>query len=181
MPFKRNPINAEKINSLARALAQMPPVAWHNAAHTLLERTLDDSANRRTLLPEAFLNCDELLRTATRILSGLRINEAGIAQNLAIYAPFASTERVLMALVKAGADRQEMHERLRDHAMNAWQAIRQGQANPLVELVACDDEMNQVLSETALRELMQVDRYVGIAPQRTRQLAEQIRARKEVI
>lgn len=179
MPFKRNPINAEKINSLARALAQMPPVAWHNAAHTLLERTLDDSANRRTLLPEAFLNCDELLRTATRILTGLRVNEAGIAQNLAIYAPFASTERVLMALVKAGADRQEMHERLRDHAMSAWQAIRQGQANPLVEQVACDAEMNHFLPETTIRELMQVDRYVGIAPQRTRQLAEQIRSMKE--
>jgi adenylosuccinate lyase len=181
MPFKRNPINAEKINSLARAMAQMPPVAWHNAAHTLLERTLDDSANRRTLLPEAFLNSDELLRTAIRILNGLRVNETSVAQNLAIYAPFASTERVLMALVKAGADRQEMHERLRDHAMTAWQAIRQGQPNPLVEQVACDAEMNHFLPETTIRDLMQVDRYVGIAPQRTRQLAEQIRAKKKEV
>ena len=79
MPFKRNPINAEKINSLARALAQMPPVAWHNAAHTLLERTLDDSANRRTLLPEAFLISDELLKTAARILRGLQVNEQAVA------------------------------------------------------------------------------------------------------
>ena len=64
MPFKRNPVNAEKINSLARLLAQMPRLAWDNAAHSLLERTLDDSANRRSLLPEAFLSCDELLSTA---------------------------------------------------------------------------------------------------------------------
>ena len=61
MPFKRNPINAEKIDSLARLLAQMPRTAWDNAANSLLERTLDDSANRRTILPEAFLICDELL------------------------------------------------------------------------------------------------------------------------
>lgn len=174
MPFKRNPINAEKINSLARALAQMPPVAWHNAAHTLLERTLDDSANRRTLLPEAFLNTDELLRTAARILRGLRVNEASIAQNLSVYAPFASTERVLMALGKAGADRQEMHERLRGHAMTAWQAVRQGQPNPLEQLVTADPEFQHYLSEANMRELMQVDRYVGIAPQRTRALAESI-------
>ena len=67
MPFKRNPINAEKIDSLGAALAQAPRLAWDNAAHSLLERTLDDSANRRTLLPEAFLAADELLRTATRL------------------------------------------------------------------------------------------------------------------
>ena len=76
MPFKRNPINAEKINSLARLLAQMPRIAWDNAANSLLERTLDDSANRRTILPEAFLICDELLITAKRILSGLQVNES---------------------------------------------------------------------------------------------------------
>lgn len=175
MPFKRNPINAEKINSLARSLAQMPPVAWHNAAHTLLERTLDDSANRRTLLPEAFLISDELLKTATRIIRGLNVNEAGIARNLAIYAPFASTERVLMASVKAGADRQEMHERLRDHAMLAWQSVRQGQPNPLSDLVANDAEIQHYLSPSEIENLMQVDSYVGFAPQHTRALAEKIR------
>ncbi len=176
MPFKRNPINAEKIDSLARALAQMPPVAWNNAAHSLLERTLDDSANRRTLLPEAFLISDELLRTATRVLQGLRVNENNISQNLTIYAPFASTERVLMALVKAGADRQEMHERLRDHAMTAWQAVRQNQANPLVSLVRQDAVLNQYLPAEEIEALMQVDRYVGIAPQRARDLAQQIQS-----
>lgn len=175
MPFKRNPINAEKINSLARMLAQMPPVAWHNAAHTLLERTLDDSANRRTLLPEAFLISDELLKTATHILRGLQVYEAGIARNLDTYAPFASTERVMMALVKAGADRQEMHERLRDHAMTAWQAVRQGQANPLASLVAQDAVFTTFLPSEKIRDLMQVERYAGIAPERTRRLAAQIK------
>lgn len=175
MPFKRNPINAEKINSLARALAQMPPVAWHNAAHTLLERTLDDSANRRTLLPEAFLTCDELLKTAARIVRGLQVNHQAMARNLAVYAPFASTERVLMALVKAGADRQEMHELLRAHAMTAWQSVRQDQLNPLTGLLARDPTVNRFLSPAEIENLMQVDRYVGIAPQRSREIAGQIR------
>lgn len=175
MPFKRNPINAEKINSLARLLAQMPPVAWNNAAHNLLERTLDDSANRRTLLPEAFLISDELLRTATRIIKGLKVNEASINRNLAMYAPFASTERVLMALVKTGADRQEMHERLREHAMAAWQQVQQNQPNPLQALIANDTEINQILPAAQLQALMQVEGYVGSASQRARVMAQQIR------
>jgi adenylosuccinate lyase len=176
MPFKRNPINAEKINSLARTLAQMPPIAWNNAAHTLLERTLDDSANRRTLLPEAFLISDELLKTMQRIIHGMRINEASISRNLATYAPFASTERVMMALAKAGADRQEMHERLRNQAMVAWQSVLQNQTNPLVQLVAHDPTLNEFLSAAEIEDLMQVNHYSGTAPQRTREMAQQIRA-----
>ena len=176
MPFKRNPIHSEKIDSLARALAQMPPVAWHNAAHSLLERTLDDSANRRTQLPEAFLITDELLTTASRLVRGLVVNESGIRRNLAIYAPFASTERVLMALVKAGADRQEMHERLRDQAMTAWQAVRQGEANPLAGLLAADEALTRYLTPEEIAALMGVDGYVGIAPQRAREMAARIKA-----
>jgi len=176
MPFKRNPINAEKINSLARAMAQMPPLAWHNAAHTLLERTLDDSANRRTLLPEAFLSADELIKTASRIVRGLKVNRTAVAQNLAVYAPFASTERVLMALVKSGADRQEIHEHLREHAMSAWAATRAGQPNPLIDLVSGDPLMTRYQSPDQIRALMQVDSYTGIAPQRTRELAKHIQS-----
>ena len=97
MPFKRNPVNAEKIDSLARYLAQLPRVAWDNAANSLLERTLDDSANRRIILPEAFLCADELLITAQRLIGGLVINEAAVSRNFAAYAPFAATERLLMA------------------------------------------------------------------------------------
>ena len=174
MPFKRNPINAEKINSLGRALAQMPRLAWDNAAHTLLERTLDDSANRRTLLPEAFLTADELLRVATRLVTGMEIHQAAMARNLSSYAPFAAIERVLMALVKAGADRQEMHERLRSHAMNAWNDIQSGQTNPLVELVTQDTTLLDYLDEPDLLELMNAAQHLGDAPQRARALAEQV-------
>ncbi|MBM3153030.1 MAG: adenylosuccinate lyase, partial [Chloroflexi bacterium] len=138
MPFKRNPIKAEKINSLGRYLAGLPRLAWDNAAHSLLERTLDDSANRRILLPEAFLAADEMLRTTRLILGGLQVDEAAIARNLETYGPFAATERLLMALVKAGAHRQEMHERIRGHAMQAWDAVRAGGENPLAALL-CQD------------------------------------------
>ena len=112
----------------------MPRLAWDNAAHMLLERTLDDSANRRTLLPEAFLIADELLRTASRIVDGLVVNMDALRRNLAVYGPFAASERVLMALVKSGADRQAMHEKLprREEVMPVGPATR---ANRLVRLL----------------------------------------------
>ena len=176
MPFKRNPVNAEKIDSLARALAQMPRLAWDNAAHSLLERTLDDSANRRSLLPEAFLICDELLQTATRIVKGLQVDEAAMARNLAIYGPFAATERVLMALVKAGADRQEMHEHLRQHTLNAWEVIKSGQPNPLASLVTQETEFCRYLNPQELSALMDAGQYLGNAAVRARRLAGDIRS-----
>jgi adenylosuccinate lyase len=175
MPFKRNPINAEKIDSLARALAQMPRLAWDNAAHSLLERTLDDSANRRTLLPEAFLIVDELLRTSHRILAGLQVNEAAIQRNLAAYGPFAGIERLLMNLVKAGADRQAMHEVLRQHSIAAWQALQSGQPNPLVESVAADPEITRYLPPEQVRLLLDARQHIGDAPRRARALAELVR------
>jgi adenylosuccinate lyase len=174
MPFKRNPIRSEKINSLARYLAGLPRLAWDNAAHSLLERTLDDSANRRILLPEACLAADELLRTANSILSKLRVDEVAIARNMSIYGPFAATERVLMALVKAGADRQEMHERIRSNAMQAWEALRQGGENPLVSLLCQDAEITEYLSEQEIRLLMDAKSHLGDAPARARGMARTI-------
>ena len=175
MPFKRNPISSEKIDSLARSLATMPRIAWDNAAHSLLERTLDDSANRRALLPEAFLITDELLRVSQRVLSGLQVKKAAIAHNLAVYGPFAAIERVLMSLVKGGADRQEMHEHLRQHAMRAWDEIQAGQPNPLEKLVSSDEHLLRYLSEENLHLLMSVSEYLGNAPQRTMKMANEIR------
>jgi adenylosuccinate lyase len=175
MPFKRNPIMAEKINSLARALAGLPRLAWDNAAYSLLERTLDDSANRRSLLPESFLITEEILITAKRIVKGMRFDETAIRRNIQRYAPFAVTERVLMALVKQGADRQAMHERLRTHSLTAWQAAQKGDENPLVDILCKDEQIGGVLGSDSIRQLMRLDAYLGIAPQRARQMAEYIR------
>lgn len=174
MPFKRNPIRAEKIDSLARAVAGYPRLAWDNAAHSLLERTLDDSANRRTMLPEAFLAVDEILLTATGILKNLRVDEAAMARNLSIYGPFAATERVLMAAAKAGASRQDMHEILREQAMTAWAAVRAGEPNPLVENLSADARLLAFLTPDQIRELMEYGHHVGDAPQRARALAGHI-------
>lgn len=175
MPFKRNPINAEKIDSLARSLAQFPRIAWDNAAHALLERTLDDSANRRSILPEAFLIADELIETTNRILKGIQVDQPAMLRNLERYSPFASTERVLVAAVKAGADRQRVHECLLTHSRAAREAISQGLENPLAGLVAKDPYLQAYLSREEIITLFSVEAYIGDAPERARKLAELIR------
>lgn len=176
MPFKRNPINAEKIDSLARQLSVYPQVAWHNAANSLLERTLDDSANRRTILPEAFLICDELLKITTKIIRQLNIREKTIQRNLEIYAPFACTERVMMAAGKLGANRQDMHERLREHALKAWEEVQSGQKNTLIGKLKQDPVILRYLSADEIDQLSDVNAYVGIAPQRALQMVQDIRS-----
>jgi adenylosuccinate lyase len=175
MPFKRNPVNAEKIDSLARLLAQYPRIAWDNAAHSLLERTLDDSANRRTMLPEAFLIADEILSAARQILVGLEIDQAAIAHNLSTYGSFAALERLLMALSKAGADRQVMHERLRQHSMKAWESLKSGESNPLVDDISQDPEIRRYLPELDLHLLMDAIHHLGDAPRRAHDLGRAVR------
>jgi adenylosuccinate lyase len=175
MPFKRNPIECEKIDSLARAVSSAPQTAWNNYANSLLERTLDDSANRRTLFPESFLAVDEILITLTKILKGLRVNEAIIQRNLRTFGPFAAVERVLMAAVKSGADRQEMHETLRTLSMVAWQEIQGGGENPLIELVMQEKAVAQYIPAAELRDLFKVEDYTGIAESRSREIAAKVR------
>ncbi|MCE1252951.1 MAG: adenylosuccinate lyase [Anaerolineae bacterium] len=174
MPFKRNPVKAEKVCSLARTLSNMPQTAWSNASHSLLERTLDDSANRRSLLPEAFLICDDLIKTLSKLVHNLNINETAIKRNLDTYAPFAATERVMMNLGKAGANRQVIHESLRQHALSAWQAVQMGNPNPLKDLIRNDPAFSQ-LSDAQLCELFDVKGYTGLAPAHARDLAKQIK------
>ena len=175
MPFKRNPINAENIDSLARFVATLPRVAWDNAAHSLLERTLDDSANRREVLPAAFLATDEIVRRATRLIRDLRVDEAAMARNLEKYGTFAATERVLMAAVKQGADRQEMHEIIREHSLAAWAEIAQGRPNPLAERLFNDDRITRYLTLAQITYLLDASHYVGDAPERARTIAYQIK------
>jgi adenylosuccinate lyase len=175
MPFKRNPINAENMDSLARYVAALPRVAWDNAAHSLLERTLDDSANRRVILPNAFLASEELLRRAQRILRDLRVYEGAIERNLDAYGVFAATERLLMALAREGADRQAMHEVIRQHAIAAWRDVQQGKENPLTASLAADPQVLRYLSADRVRELLKAGEHIGDAPERARQMAQMIR------
>lgn len=175
MPFKRNPIVAENIDSLTRLVAALPRVAWDNAALSLLERTLDDSANRRLFLPEAFLLMDEALTRATNLVKEMNFWRGTIARNLASYGIFAATERVLMAAVKAGGDRQELHEVIREHSMTAWAAVQAGKENPLRDLVMADPRLMEHVDEGAVDELLDASHHYGDAAERTRNLATAIR------
>jgi adenylosuccinate lyase len=174
MPFKRNPILSERIDSLARLLVSYSDVAWQNAATNFLERTLDDSANRRTILPEALLCADEIVSIARKIVSGLRIDDRRIAQNLRTYGPFAGTEAVMMEAVRSGADRQELHESIRTSAMQAWDALARGDDNPLSRLLTEDRNLTARIDPAEIRRLLDPGRHVGTAPQRARLLADRI-------
>ena len=176
MPFKRNPIVAENVDSLARWLAALPRVAWDNAAHSLLERTLDDSANRRSILAESFLLADELLRRSLALIEGLQIDLVASERLLRSYGVFAASERLLMEAVKRGADRQVLHEVIRVHALAAWGALRQGRENPLADLLAADPTISPHLTAGEVRALLDVSGYVGDAPERARELARAMRA-----
>jgi adenylosuccinate lyase len=175
MPFKRNPITAEKIDSLARYVATLPATAWHNAAHNLLERTLDDSANRRIIIPNAFLALDELLRATTRIVGEINVWPGAMQRNLDAYGVFAASERLLMEAVKAGGDRQQLHEIIRTHSLTAWGAVARGEENPLAGLLAADPILTALLSPDRILALLDAGDYVGEAPQRARALAQTAR------
>jgi adenylosuccinate lyase len=144
-----------------------------------LERTLDDSANRRIYLPEAFLASDELLIRARRVIEGLNVHEEGIRRNMAAYGVFCATERLMIEAVRNGADRQDMHELIRGHSMTAWGAVWVGEPNPLADLLAADPEVLKYVGPVRVRELLDASSHVGDAPQRARQMAQTIRDRLE--
>ncbi|MEM7133475.1 MAG: adenylosuccinate lyase [Chloroflexota bacterium] len=175
MPFKRNPVAAENIDSLTRWVANLPRVAWDNAALSLLERTLDDSANRRFMLPEAFLVTDEVLSRSRKLVQGMQFWSGPVERNLRDYGVFAATERVLMEAVKAGGNRQELHEVIREHSLTAWQALQSGQPNPLTDLITGDKRIAALLPNGTVPELLDATHHVGDAPERARILAASIR------
>lgn len=175
MPFKRNPINSEKIDSLCRLAAAQVDVLWHNAADTMLERTLDDSANRRVVIPQLFLATEEVLRTADKLIQNMVLHEDGIKNNLHRYGLFAATERLLMELGRRGANRQEMHEVIREHALKAWPVVQRGADNPLSETLSNDERVTAYLSTEAIVELLDATDYVGDAPFRAQLVVDRIK------
>jgi adenylosuccinate lyase len=175
MPFKKNPINSEKICSLARYILMLPNVALENATVSYLERTLDDSANKRLIIPEAFLALDEILKTVEKIIAALVVNEKRIAHNLAQYAPFAATETILMESVKKGADRQVMHETLREISMIAWAEIQEGKPNLMAELLSEDKIIKKYLTVKEITTMLNASDHIGTAPQRALTISKKIK------
>ena len=165
MPFKRNPINCEKMDSLCRYVHSLVPNAWDNASLSILERTLDDSANRRLFLPQAFLALDEVLMTAQKVVSGMNVHIAAIRRNLDSYGVFAATERLLMELGRRGADRQQMHEVIREQSLKAWADVQEGKSNPLKELLAADKSILKYMGSDEVARCLDASDYYGDAPQ----------------
>ena len=175
MPFKKNPINSEKICSLARIIDKLPQVALENATLSYLERTLDDSANRRIIIPEAFLALDEILDTADKIISEMFINTERIARNLQQFAPFAATEGILMETVKKGADRQGMHEELRKISLAAWAEVQKGKSNPMLDLLKKNNKITMFIPQNIIDKYLNVKTHTGNAPSRAHKLANRIK------
>lgn len=156
MPYKRNPMRAERMTGLARFIIELEGNAAHTAAQQWLERTLDDSANRRLVIPEAFLVTDAVLVLATNVAAGLEVRENTIAAHVADAMPFLATERLLMRGVKAGGDRQQLHEVIREHSLKGGQ--------DLLERLARDPEFKR-LGVRARDAELDPAAYVGRAPQ----------------
>jgi len=166
MPFKRNPVQAERMCSLARLVSVLPEVGFLNAANSILERTLDDSAARRIVIPEAFLAVDECLLIFERLFRGLEVHPEMVRRNLRSYGPFAGTEAVLMKLVEKGGDRQKMHELIRGKSSLAWQDVLKGEKNPLERLLAADRSVSSMIETKELHAMMDPSSYTGDAEER---------------
>ena len=174
MAYKRNPMRSERICSLARYLMADAMNAPMTASVQWLERTLDDSANRRISMPEGFLCADAILRLAKNVTSGIRVNEKIIEATTKEYLPFIATENLLMEGVKRGGDRQELHEIIRKASMEATAAMKRGEKCELLAKLAAtgafpmtEEEMNALLDPALYtgRCALQVERYVAeIAP-----------------
>lgn len=176
MPFKKNPVKSEQICSLAKLVLSLSRNAEDNASLSLLERTLDDSANRRVYIPEMFLATDEMLNSADKIIEGLIINESKIQENLERYAPFSATEEIIIEAVKKGADRQKMHEVLREVSMEAWPLVSVGEENPMLDLLQKREEILEYISAEDLAKMIDPENHLGTAPKRAKELVKQITA-----
>ena len=170
MAYKRNPMRCERICSLSRYLMADAMNAPMTASVQWLERTLDYSANRRIALPEGFLCADAVLRLCQNVASGLRVNEAVTAHALREYLPFLATEDIMIAAVKRGGDRQQLHEIIRRHSMAATARMKEGQPCDLLDRLAGDPAFG--LTRQELDALMEPRRYIGRCPQQVRQFLD---------
>ena len=178
MAYKRNPMRSERMCSLARFVISLQSSTAQTMATQWMERTLDDSANRRLVLPQAFLAVDALLILYHNVASGLVVYPNVIRQHLMEELPFMATENVLMAAVAAGGDRQDLHERIRRHSQAAAQVVKeQGKPNDLLDRLAGDDAFAGI----DVRAAMDPAEFVGRAPQQVEEflasVIEPMRAR----
>jgi adenylosuccinate lyase len=173
MPYKRNPMRSERICALSRYLLNLAPNALETASNQWLERTLDDSANRRIAIPESFLAVDAILLLVQDVSSGLVPYPRVIEQHLSNELPFMATETILMACVQQGGDRQELHEAIRVHSHKAAHRLKvEDGVNDLLERIKADPAFVAVADN--LDELLDPSKFVGRAPSQVREFMYEV-------
>jgi len=162
MAYKRNPVLCERATGLARFLMDVTVSPLHTAAEQWFERTLDDSSNKRLAIPEAFLTAEAILRITLHVARGLVVYPKVIQANVEAELPFMATENILMAVVRAGGDRQELHERIRRHSQAAAQQVKEhGRPNDLLDRLKGDPAFRAIDFDS----LLEPSAFVGRAPQ----------------
>ena len=166
MAYKRNPMRSERISSLAKFVIALQQSTAMTASTQWFERTLDDSANKRLSLPQAFLAIDAILIIWKNVLDGLVVYPKMIEKHIMAELPFMSTEYIIMECVKNGGDRQELHERIRVHSMEAGRMVKvEGKENDLIERILNDKGFN--LDKERLLEILAPKNFIGFAPEQT--------------
>jgi adenylosuccinate lyase len=172
MAYKRNPMRSERICSLARYVISLTDNAAQTHASQWFERTLDDSANRRMVLPEAFLATDVILNLITNVSDGLQVWPNVIKAHIRAELPFMATENILMACVKAGGDRQVLHEAIREHSMAAGKRVKEeGAANDLLERIDADPLFKPVHGK--MDTLLDPSLFIGRCPQQVEEFIDE--------
>ena len=173
MAYKRNPMRSERIASLSRYVMIDVLNPAITAATQWFERTLDDSANKRLSVPEAFLAIDGILDLYMNVVDGLVVYPKVIEQRLMSELPFMATENIMMDAVKRGGDRQELHERIRTHSMEAGRMVKvEGKPNDLLERIAADPAFGTTMEE--LQAIMNPRTFVGRAPEQVTEFLDEV-------
>ena len=171
MPYKRNPMRCERVTALTRFVLSLASSPAMTASQQWLERTLDDSANRRLVIPEAFLAVDGILEILTNVLDGLVVYPKVIAAHVEAELPFMATENILMAAVKEGGNRQSLHEKIRRHSQKAAAQVKQeGKRNDLIDRLKGDPDFEKV----NFTKVLNPDDYIGLAPRQVDNFLRQV-------
>lgn len=173
MAYKRNPMRSERICSLARYVMSLPANAANTAATQWFERTLDDSANRRLVMAQAFLSIDAILEIYMNVADGLVVYENTINKHIMAELPFMSTEVILMECVKAGGNRQELHEKIRVHSMEASKMVKQyGKDNDLIERIKNDSAFAAINDK--IDSILDPKNFIGRAKEQTIEFIDEV-------
>lgn len=173
MAYKRNPMRSERICSLARYLMVDAMNAPMTASLQWMERTLDDSANRRISIPEGFLCADAIIRLAQNVTDGIHVNEKIVEKTINEYLPFMATENLLMEAVKRGGNRQELHEVIRRYSMEASAKMKNGEDCDLMQRLSAEPQFR--LSEEEIQSILRPELYIGRCPQQVEQYLLKLR------